>query len=108
MNTTPKKDWNPHLNIDSVANAGVLATGLLIVLFAAATAHTDPTPQATQVVYQDGDGRIVVTAIRSNTGKVTPGVHPTGHGDLVQLAEASPAGPFPFNQRDLNGDNHAK
>jgi hypothetical protein len=108
MNTMPKKDWNPHLNIDSAANAGVLATGLLIVLFAAATANTDPAPQATQVVYQDRDGRIVVTAIRSKTGKVTPGVHPAGHGDSVQLAEASPAGSFPFNQHDLNGDNHAK
>jgi hypothetical protein len=108
MDTKQKKDWNPHLNIDSAANAGLLATGLFIVLFAAATAHIDPAPQATQVVYQDRAGRIVVTAIRPKSGKATPSVHPAEHGNSVQLAESSPAGPFHFNQHDLNGDNHAK
>jgi hypothetical protein len=108
MDTTQKKDWKPHLNIDSAANAGLLATGLFIVLFAAATADIGPAPQATQVVYQDRAGRIVVTAIRSKTGKATPSARPAEHGNSVQLAESSPAGPFHFNQHDLNGDNHAK
>jgi hypothetical protein len=108
MNTAPKNDWNRHLNIDSAANACVLAAGLFIVLFAAAAAHTDPAPQATQVAHQDRDGRIVVTAMRSKAGKDTPGARPAEHGDSVQLAEASPTGSFPFNQHDLNGDNHAR
>jgi len=108
MNTTPKKDWNPHLKIDSAANAGVLATGLFIVLFAAATAHIDPAPQAAQVVHQDRAGRIVVTAIRPKTGKATPGAGPAEHGNSVQLAASSPARPFHFNQHDLNGDDHDK
>ena len=106
MNMAPKKDWNRHLNIDSAANAGVLATGLLIVLYAAATAHTDPAPQATQVVQQDRDGRIVVTAIRSKTEKA--GVRLAEYGDSVQLAASSPVAPVTFNQHDLDGDNHAK
>jgi hypothetical protein len=108
MDTTPKKDWNPHLSIDSAANAGLLATGLFIVLFAAATADIDPAPHAAQVVYQERAGRIVVTATRPKTGKATPSVRPSEHGDSVQLAESSPVGPFHFNQHDLNGDNHAK
>jgi hypothetical protein len=108
MNTTQKKDRNPHLNIDSAANAGLIATVLFIVLFAVATADFEPAPQVTQVVYQDGAGRIVVTAIRSKSGTATPGVHPARHDDSVQLAASSPAGPLHFNQHDFNGDNHAK
>lgn len=108
MNTTPKKDWNPHLSIDSAANLAVLATGVFIVLLAAATTDTDPAPQATQFVYQDQAGRIVVTAIRSKTGKATLGVRPAEHGNAVQLAASSPTGPLHFNQRNLNGDNHVK
>lgn len=108
MNTTPKKHWNPHLNIDTAANASVLAAGLFIVLFAAATADIDPAAPATQVVYQDRDGRIVVTATGPKAAKATPGVRPAEHGNSVQIAESSPTGPFHFNQHDLNGDNHAK
>ena len=106
MNTAPKNGWNHHLNIDSAANAGVLAAGLFIVLFAAATADTDPAPQATQVVHQDRDGRIVVTAIRSRTE--TASERPAEYGDSVQLAASSPVAPVHFNQHDLDGDNHAK
>lgn len=106
MNTTPKKHWNPHLSIDSAANAGVLAAGLLIVLAAAATAHLDPAPQATQLVLQDRAGRNEATAIHPTTGKDSVGQ--AEHGNSVQLAASSPAGPFHFNQHDLNGDGHDK
>ena len=106
MNTAPKNDWNRHLNFDSAANAGVLAAGLFIILFAAATALTDPAPQATQSVRQDWDGRIDVTAIPSSTEKA--GVPPAEYGDSVQLAASSPVAPVTFNQHDLDGDNHAK
>jgi hypothetical protein len=108
MNTTPKKHWNPNFNIDSAANLAVLATGLFIVMLAAATADTDAVPQAMQFLYQDPAGRIVVTAIRSKTGKTTPSAGPAEHGNSVQLAASSPARPFHFNQHELNGDDHDK
>jgi hypothetical protein len=65
MKTTSMNFWNPHGNIDSAANASVLATAVLVVLIGAATVDTDPASQATQVARQDGDGRVVVTASRS-------------------------------------------
>lgn len=108
MNTKHKEDWNPDLNIDSAANAGVLATVLLVVLFAAATAETDPSPQATQVVHQDRDGRIVVTAARLKAGTATAGTQPSERNRLLQLAASTPEVPSQFNQQNFAGDDHAK
>ena len=108
MNTKHKEDWNPNLNIDNTANAGLLATGLFVVLFAAATAETDPAPQATQVVHQEWDGRIVVTATRLKAGTATAGAQPSERSRLLQLAASAPEVPAHFNQQNLTGDDHAK
>lgn len=108
MNTKHKEDWNPNLNLDSAANAGVLATGLFVVLFAVATAETDPAPQATQVVHQDRDGRIVVTATRLKAGTATAGAQPSERNRLLQIAASTPEVPSHFNQQNLSGDDHAK
>jgi hypothetical protein len=107
MNKAAKNPFKHHLNIDGAANAGVLATGMVIVLIAAAAAFIDPEPKAAQFVYQDPSGRIVVTAIRSKTGKTSPAELPHRHGNPVQLAASSPTEIFQPNQHP-DGDNHAR
>ncbi len=107
MNTTPKKYWKPHSNIDNAAHLVMLAAWLFIIILGATTTDTDAVPMATQILYQDPDGRIVVTAIRPKAAKAAPDSRPAQDGNAVQLAASSSTGPLNFNQHDLNGDNHA-
>ncbi|HEX4943280.1 MAG TPA: hypothetical protein VFV55_02940 [Usitatibacteraceae bacterium] len=44
MSPNQRKQWKPPVRLDSVANAFVLAAALLVVLFAAGTAHFDAEP----------------------------------------------------------------
>ncbi len=130
MNTTPKKYWKPHSNIDNAADLAMLAAWLFIIILGATTVDTDAVPMATQILYQDPAGRIVVTAIRPKAAKAAPDSRPAERivvtairlkaakaapdsrpaedGNAVQLAASSSTGPLNFNQHDLNGDNHAK
>jgi hypothetical protein len=127
MNTTQTKAWSPQGKIDSAANASVLAAGVLVVLVAAATMHTGPDSQATQIadaratqaVMQDEGSRIVVIASRSEretkTGSAparattSATVDSTATlADPVLLAASALTGTFPFNERNPNGDHHAR
>jgi hypothetical protein len=74
MNATARDNWNPQLNIDTVAFSSVLATGLLVIWFAAATsaAAFDAAPAMTHYDFRAAnaarDSHIVVTAPHFKTG----------------------------------------
>jgi hypothetical protein len=74
MNATAGNIWNHQLNIDTVAFSSVLATGLLVIWFAAATsaAAFDAAPALTQHDFRTAnavrDSHIVVTAPHLKTG----------------------------------------
>ena len=74
MNATAGNNWNPQLNIDTVAFSSVLATGLLVIWFAAATsaAAFDAAPAMTQFDFHAAnaarDSHSVVTAPHLKTG----------------------------------------
>ena len=87
MNTNTKQDWNPDLNKDTVGSVAVLASGLLIVLFAAATTTLAAAPRDNQAAYRDlADGRIVVTATRLKPNAVHAGVRPEKIDGLAKRA----------------------
>ena len=106
MNTRHRKDWNHHSNIDRTTNASVIAAGLLIVLFAAATADNDPATPVTRLAKQDRANRTAVAAQAHQTE--TTNLRVAGYGDSVRLATAAAAAPSQLKPTDLNGDDHAK
>ena len=106
MNTRPKQEWNRNSNLDRAANASVLVSGLLIVLFAAATMNTDPAPTATQLAQRDSASRNTLTAQAPQTE--TAQVRVGGYGDSVRLATAPLAAAAQFKPSNFNGDDHAK
>lgn len=127
MKSTQAKAWNPQWNIDSTANASVLAAGVFVVLAAAATMDAGPDSQATQIadaratqaVTRDQDSRIVVIASRSEgeaqTGSApthaaasATAVIPATQGDAVLLAASALTGIFPFGERNPDGGHHAR
>jgi hypothetical protein len=78
MKTNTRQDWNPDLNKDSVGSIAVLASGLLIVLFAAATSTLAAPPRNNQAAsYRElTDGRIIVTATRLKPNAVQTAARP--------------------------------
>ncbi len=77
MNTNTRQEWNPELNKDTVGSVAVLASGLLIVLFAAATTTLAAAPRDNQASYRElADGRIVVTATRLKPNAVQAAARP--------------------------------
>jgi hypothetical protein len=66
MNTKSKEDRHRNLSMDTVANAVVVVTGVLIVLVAAIAANIDAAPEYAQTVHQDAGRHIVLIASRLN------------------------------------------
>ena len=90
MNTTRTTDRKFHLNIDNAANAVVIAAGLVTVLFAAATAETDPVARPAQVARQERDA-----------GTAT-------QRDVVQVADSSGRRHLLVSRPGVNGDGNVE
>jgi hypothetical protein len=65
MNSTTRKAWNQNASKDTVASAGVIVAGLLVVITAALSAYSDAAPLDRQIADQQKvDGRTAGTVTR--------------------------------------------
>ncbi len=90
MNTTRTTDRKFHLNIDNAANAVVIAAGLVTVLYAAATAETDPVARPAQVARQERE---------AGTGT---------QRDVVQVADSSGRRYLLVSRPGVKGDGNVE